>query len=662
MVQLIELNDLLPNPYQPEGRLVVKPEKAREFALSFQKSGIIQMPIVRESPSVLGAYEVADGWQRKAGAEYAIRELGLLQFQELACVVKNLTDQEMADMIIETTDIRRDMNVIERAQYYRKYFSQFPGVTQQAFAERHNRSQSEIANTLRLLELPEEIQTLIISQEITETHGRSLLQLKEREKIIEMAAWIISEHMTVKETDEAIKRLIDEQNPKMEIPAENTQAPKVEEAQAPNEAGEREPVRELEKIDERIPTGGLTEAAALAGAKVKVVDLTGAEPAETRPVEQPKTEAGGKAVDIMPQKPVTTRPQEPVKTQAQKTKNGAPWEPLSSFNKAKTEPEKKFTRRLILQERDEGVSAELSIYEERNINTGDDTFELNYKPVKTYKREYLFEESTMEDILDSDMDVTVLFFLTVCMEDWEKKNEPNERVREPNERVREPNERVRESNEQVRESKHAEVETIMPIPEGVRMDEEVPPEECDNCDLQVSDHTIGMKFREPGKEHAYLKVCVKDYRKWEKERGYDISGKVIAQQDDAEEEPEEEPEDDGAILIDSKMGAIIQHSYSASSIGGKPPSTVSSPFKYENRLYVNTSASSKVGRKGWEYECYRLGEIVDFKGRVYEFQDTKRPEDPKKGFYHGVKVYFGDSCHVLVGPPLIFREVEEAGK
>jgi ParB family chromosome partitioning protein len=260
-IQRINISDLLPNPYQPESRLAVKPERAKEFALSFQKSGMIQMPIVRHSRTVGGKYEIADGWQRRAGAEYAFRELGIVEYETIACVVKNLTDQEMADMILETSDIRVSMNVIERAEYYRKYFEKFPGVTQAEFASRHNRSQSEIANTMRLLELPEGIRAKIISQEITETHGRSLLQVKDIEMQAALTASVIADGWTVHRLDEEIRYYLDKLNPKMEI----TEAPKEEKTEAPatakgeaglqpSEAGENgtreEPVKDLEMVEE----------------------------------------------------------------------------------------------------------------------------------------------------------------------------------------------------------------------------------------------------------------------------------------------------------------------------------------------------------------------------------------------------------------------------
>jgi hypothetical protein len=82
----------------------------------------------------------------------------------------------MADMVMEANTVRKDLNPIELAKFYKRYLEDFK-VPQVELARRHNCSQGEIANTIRLLELPADIQEKIISQEISETHGRQLLRL-----------------------------------------------------------------------------------------------------------------------------------------------------------------------------------------------------------------------------------------------------------------------------------------------------------------------------------------------------------------------------------------------------------------------------------------------------------------------------------------------------
>lgn len=172
-IRYIALGDLLPNPYQPESRAAVDPETAKKFALSFQEHGLIQTPVVRASN---GSYQIADGWLRRAGFLCNLQEFGLQEYAKMPCVVRELTDQQMADMVMEANTVRKDLNVIELAKFYQRYLEDFK-IPQAELARRHNCSQGEIANTIRLLDLPEDIQGKIISQEITETHGRQLLRL-----------------------------------------------------------------------------------------------------------------------------------------------------------------------------------------------------------------------------------------------------------------------------------------------------------------------------------------------------------------------------------------------------------------------------------------------------------------------------------------------------
>jgi ParB-like chromosome segregation protein Spo0J len=94
----------------------------------------------------------------------------------MPCVVRELTDQQMADMVLEANTIRKDLNPMELAKLYKQYLEDFK-IPQVELARRHNCSQGEIANTIRLLDLPALIQEKIISQEISETHGRQLLRL-----------------------------------------------------------------------------------------------------------------------------------------------------------------------------------------------------------------------------------------------------------------------------------------------------------------------------------------------------------------------------------------------------------------------------------------------------------------------------------------------------
>jgi ParB family chromosome partitioning protein len=174
LIKDISLEDLLPNPYQPASRIQVDPETANKFGLSIKEHGLIQTPVVR--PGKDSKYEIGDGWLRRAGFLCNLQEFGLQEYAKMPCVVRKLTDQQMADMVMEANTVRKDLNPIELAMFYKRYLEDFK-VPQVELARRHNCSQGEIANTIRLLELPADIQGKIISQEISETHGRQLLRL-----------------------------------------------------------------------------------------------------------------------------------------------------------------------------------------------------------------------------------------------------------------------------------------------------------------------------------------------------------------------------------------------------------------------------------------------------------------------------------------------------
>ncbi len=205
LVEYIKLEDLLPNPYQPETRIEVNPETAKKFAYSIQEHGLIQTPVVRKSKDN-GKYEVGDGWLRRAGFLFNYKEFGLQDFAKMPCQVKDLTDQQMADMVMEANTVRQDLNPIELAKLYKRYLEDFK-IPQIELARKHNCSQGEIANTIRLLELPEAIQQKVISQEISETHGRQLLRLNPMPELQkEMLDRTVKQNYTINELDQAITR------------------------------------------------------------------------------------------------------------------------------------------------------------------------------------------------------------------------------------------------------------------------------------------------------------------------------------------------------------------------------------------------------------------------------------------------------------------------
>jgi ParB family chromosome partitioning protein len=202
-IQYIELEKLKPNPYQPKSRQNVPEETVKLFADSILQHGLIQIPIVRVSN---GEYQIGDGWLRRAGYEYLAAK-GNGTFKKLPVQVKELTDQQMADLVMEANTIRKDLTPIELAQFFKRYLEDFK-VTQADLAQRHSCSQGEIANTIRLLKLPEDIQEEIISQKISATMGLALLPVldlpeKTQKKIFKEAH---EPKTTVRDIDQEVKR------------------------------------------------------------------------------------------------------------------------------------------------------------------------------------------------------------------------------------------------------------------------------------------------------------------------------------------------------------------------------------------------------------------------------------------------------------------------
>jgi ParB/RepB/Spo0J family partition protein len=209
----VPLSLLRPNPYQPPGRLNMTEEKARKGGESVLRSGLIQIPVGRDSKN--GFFEIGDGWQRKSWYEWLVKN-GHPEYDSLPIDLRELTDEQMADLIEETDENKANMNVIDRAWLWRKRLADFPRTTQTEFAKRRGISQGEIANTMRLLELPSKVQAMIISHEITESHGRALLPLKEPSLMLEFANDVHIFKWSVAELDANIKFAVEKNKPKLE--------------------------------------------------------------------------------------------------------------------------------------------------------------------------------------------------------------------------------------------------------------------------------------------------------------------------------------------------------------------------------------------------------------------------------------------------------------
>jgi ParB family transcriptional regulator, chromosome partitioning protein len=210
------LTDIDPNPYQPESRLTDTMEDRASLMSSIERDGLHQIPVGRLNAAT-GRYEMADGWRRLiayTGLRDSVKDGYAEKFSHIPLSVKEMTNQQMADAVIDTNLTKKSLTPIDLAKLYARYLKDFR-LTQAGLAKQRNISQGEIANSLRLLELPEEVQKRIITQEITETHGRALLQLKDKKLISGLAAQAAAEKWTVAQLDDKVKREIEKVKPRL---------------------------------------------------------------------------------------------------------------------------------------------------------------------------------------------------------------------------------------------------------------------------------------------------------------------------------------------------------------------------------------------------------------------------------------------------------------
>ncbi|RFU66964.1 ParB/RepB/Spo0J family partition protein [Bacillus sp. V59.32b] len=193
-VQEISLNELRPNPYQP--RKVFAPEAIEELKQSIIQHGILQPIIARKS---IKGYEIVVGERRFRAA----KEAGLTT---VPVVVRELTEQQMMELAILENLQREDLNPIEEAVAYQTLIERL-NLTQEELAKRLGKSRPHIANHIRLLTLPKEIQTHITDGKISMGHGRTLLGLKKKNMLNAVVDKILKDGMNVRQLEQYITQL-----------------------------------------------------------------------------------------------------------------------------------------------------------------------------------------------------------------------------------------------------------------------------------------------------------------------------------------------------------------------------------------------------------------------------------------------------------------------
>lgn len=193
-VQDITLSNLRPNPYQP--RKTFQPAAIEELKQSIIEHGILQPLIVRKS-SIKG-YEIVAGERRFRAAKEA-------NLKTVPAVVREFDDRQMMELALLENLQREDLNPVEEGAAYQTLLRKLD-ITQEELAKRMGKSRPHIANHIRLLSLPDEIQNYISQGKLTMGHGRALLGLKAKKNILPLAEKSIKEQLNVRQLEELIQK------------------------------------------------------------------------------------------------------------------------------------------------------------------------------------------------------------------------------------------------------------------------------------------------------------------------------------------------------------------------------------------------------------------------------------------------------------------------
>ena len=188
----VEIGQIRPNPNQP--RKEFDEVRLEELALSIKEHGIVQPIIVRK---VDDGYEIVAGERRWRAAQ-------LVGLTKVPALVREFTEAERMEIALIENLQREDLNPLEEAEAYRTLLESF-GLTQEALAKKLGRSRSQVANTLRLLQLPEQVQDEIRAGRLTMGHAKVLLGVEDPAKLVALAERVVAQGLSVRELEELLR-------------------------------------------------------------------------------------------------------------------------------------------------------------------------------------------------------------------------------------------------------------------------------------------------------------------------------------------------------------------------------------------------------------------------------------------------------------------------
>ena len=204
----IRVSDIARNPNQP--RKYFDPEAIAQLAESIRQYGVLNPLTVRRSPS--GGYELVAGERRLRAARVA----GL---NEVPCLVIAADNEDSSAIALVENLQRRDLDFFEEAYGFKRLIDQY-GLTQEEAARKVGKTQSAVANKLRLLRLSQKNMELIRSANLTERHARCLLRLDSDDERINATNYIIEHDLNVSRSEQYIEELLKERERETELPVQ----------------------------------------------------------------------------------------------------------------------------------------------------------------------------------------------------------------------------------------------------------------------------------------------------------------------------------------------------------------------------------------------------------------------------------------------------------
>ena len=201
-VSKIRINDIEPRRDQP--RKDFDEESLQLLADSISIHGVLQPIIVRENTDFVGTYEIIAGERRWRAAKMA----GL---SEIPAITVDGDDLKVAQIALVENVQRENLNPVEEAFAYQALVDRF-GLTQEQLSREVGKSRSAIANMLRLIDLPDEVLSLLKEGKITNGHARAILGLDDEDQMINLAQKVHERDLSVREVEKIVRRMIAEQD------------------------------------------------------------------------------------------------------------------------------------------------------------------------------------------------------------------------------------------------------------------------------------------------------------------------------------------------------------------------------------------------------------------------------------------------------------------